>query len=615
MSRAAILLSLGLTVGALAGAPATAVAEVGDLEFRGCVTSEAESGPPPVGTGACRGAGALTPGGVDSGLHLPESVAVSPDGRSVYAVSGEDDSLARFDRDPGTGELSFGACISGQASIGAACSAVPAASFDGAGSGLDDPESVTVSPDGVSVYVTTRGDDSIVRFNRTPATGAVAFGGCVTGETETAAACTALDPAADGADTGFDDLKTKEVAISADGRSLYAGSELDDAVLRFDRNPFSGALAYEGCITGETESGPAGSGHCAAIATATPGGASSGLDSIRWVELSPDGRWLYALGQLDDAVARFARDPGTGTLAYAGCITAEIESTAACAPIPGAAPSGLDTGLDDPRAIGISTDGTQLLVGSGGDSAIASFTRDPASGDLGYLGCLSGEAESGPAPGSGACSLTPSAAPGAVDSGLRGIRDLELAADDRSFYVAAQFDGVVAEFERDPGGTFRLSSCHSGRIGPAACQPIGSATASGDDSGLADPETVAITADGTSLIASVEADSALAGFAREPFVAPPPPDTLAPETTITRRPKPNSKKRRAIVSFISNEPGSSFECSLDDDPFFGCNSPLRTRKLRRRRHTFEVRAVDAADNADPTPARAKWKVRRKKRRK
>jgi hypothetical protein len=148
----------------------------------------------------------------------------------------------------------------------------------------------------------------------------------------------------------------------------------------------------------------------------------------------------------------------------------------------------------------------------------------------------------------------------------------------------------------------------------SACVAVDPATASGDNSGLADPETVAVSPDGTSLYANVELDSAVAWFSREPLVAGPAPDTIAPDTTITGRPKPNTKRRRATFSFISTESGSSFVCSLDFDGFQPCGSPVRTRKLRRRRHTFEVRAVDAAGNFDSTPATAKWKVRRHKRR-
>jgi len=85
-----------------------------------------------------------------------------------------------------------------------------------------------------------------------------------------------------------------------------------------------------------------------------------------------------------------------------------------------------------------------------------------------------------------------------------------------------------------------------------------------------------------------------------------------PETTITKRPKAKTRKRRATLAFASSEPGSSFECSFDGDPFAGCVSP-KLKTLGKGRHVFKVRAIDPAGQADPTPAEASWKVKKRKR--
>jgi streptogramin lyase len=90
---------------------------------------------------------------------------------------------------------------------------------------------------------------------------------------------------------------------------------------------------------------------------------------------------------------------------------------------------------------------------------------------------------------------------------------------------------------------------------------------------------------------------------------PLPPDT-PPETTITKRPPNKSKKRQVKFRFTASEPGASFRCKLDRRPFRPCNSPHKLRHLKRGRHTFKVRAVDAAGNADPSPARDKFKIKR-----
>ena len=89
-------------------------------------------------------------------------------------------------------------------------------------------------------------------------------------------------------------------------------------------------------------------------------------------------------------------------------------------------------------------------------------------------------------------------------------------------------------------------------------------------------------------------------------------DTAAPETTITKPPNRRTTKRRATFEFTANEDGSTFECSLDGRAFAPCTSPF-ARRVKRGRHTFEVRATDPAGNTDPTPAKAVWKVRRKRR--
>jgi Trypsin len=92
--------------------------------------------------------------------------------------------------------------------------------------------------------------------------------------------------------------------------------------------------------------------------------------------------------------------------------------------------------------------------------------------------------------------------------------------------------------------------------------------------------------------------------------AGPGPDTSPPETTITKRPKNKKRKRKVRFEFISSEP-STFECSFDREPFRPCVSPV-TRKVGKGKHTFRVRAADAAGNVDGSPATDRWKVKKKK---
>jgi hypothetical protein len=110
-------------------------------------------------------------------------------------------------------------------------------------------------------------------------------------------------------------------------------------------------------------------------------------------------------------------------------------------------------------------------------------------------------------------------------------------------------------------------------------------------------------------------------FQNSDFPAPTPPgpepepepgDTTLPDTQITQGPKVKTSKKSATFAFTSSEAGSTFECKLDDGPFSPCTSP-RGVKVGKGKHSFAVRATDAAGNTDPTPATASWKVRKKKR--
>ena len=89
---------------------------------------------------------------------------------------------------------------------------------------------------------------------------------------------------------------------------------------------------------------------------------------------------------------------------------------------------------------------------------------------------------------------------------------------------------------------------------------------------------------------------------------PEPPDTTPPETTITKHPPAKTDGPRVKYRFVSSEAGSSFECRLDRGAFKPCSSPKRLKHLDRGRHTFRVRATDAAGNADQTPAVDRFKV-------
>jgi hypothetical protein len=84
-------------------------------------------------------------------------------------------------------------------------------------------------------------------------------------------------------------------------------------------------------------------------------------------------------------------------------------------------------------------------------------------------------------------------------------------------------------------------------------------------------------------------------------------DTSAPDTTITGSPSNPSNSSSASFTFTSTEAGS-FQCQLDGAGFVSCSSPQNYNNLSNSSHTFQVRAVDATGNIDPTPATYTWTI-------
>ncbi|WP_158617679.1 Ig-like domain-containing protein [Corallococcus sp. CA049B] len=85
-------------------------------------------------------------------------------------------------------------------------------------------------------------------------------------------------------------------------------------------------------------------------------------------------------------------------------------------------------------------------------------------------------------------------------------------------------------------------------------------------------------------------------------------DTDAPDTTIESGPAQPSNSPSATFEFSSTGGGIGYECSVDDGEFNSCDSPFTLDTLSEGEHTLAVRAVDAAGNADPTPAEYTWTV-------
>jgi hypothetical protein len=85
-------------------------------------------------------------------------------------------------------------------------------------------------------------------------------------------------------------------------------------------------------------------------------------------------------------------------------------------------------------------------------------------------------------------------------------------------------------------------------------------------------------------------------------------------TTSIRKRIVRSTQRRATFVFRSNGREMKFRCKLDRNPFTPCRSPRTYRNLAPGRHVFQVFAISAANNADPSPAIAKFTIPRPPRR-
>ncbi len=125
----------------------------GDLTPAGCI------GNPGNGPHSCIGA---------DGLDGADSVAVSPDGKSVYVASFTSGAVVVFRR-AANGDLTPAGCIGNSGTGPPSCIGAD---------GLQGADSVAVSPDGKSVYVASFLSEAVVVFRRA-ANGDLTPAGCI----------------------------------------------------------------------------------------------------------------------------------------------------------------------------------------------------------------------------------------------------------------------------------------------------------------------------------------------------------------------------------------------------------------------------------------------------
>ena len=88
-------------------------------------------------------------------------------------------------------------------------------------------------------------------------------------------------------------------------------------------------------------------------------------------------------------------------------------------------------------------------------------------------------------------------------------------------------------------------------------------------------------------------------------------DTSFPETEITTGLEIHQPAAMPHSSLPSSDPSAAFQCRLDSNAeaaFQACSTPKSYNNLVDGSHTFDVRAVLAPAQVDPTPARRTWTV-------
>jgi DNA-binding beta-propeller fold protein YncE len=230
------------------------------------------------------------------GLGTPYGIAVSPDGKNVYVASLGSEAIAELTRNTETGALEE---IPGHECIGSASSGCPVDTAVG----LKEVIGVVVSPpNGEDVYVAagakspTEGD--VAAFRRNEGTGVLEQ---LAGEQ----ACIGDGIAECTKGTAFEG--SEDLAISPDGKNIYANSYNEAAVIELSREtsgPKQGALKQLGggnaCVTSNTIAG------CTTAITL--------LGGPLGVAISPDGNNVYADSSSESAVSAFARNEATGAL-------------------------------------------------------------------------------------------------------------------------------------------------------------------------------------------------------------------------------------------------------------------------------------------------------------
>ncbi len=248
------------------------------------------------------------------GLTWAGALAMSNDGLFVYATSGisassSDDGIAVFSRNPNDGTLSFVQFVDGITE-------------------LNDPNAITISPDGRHVYVTcdNAGSDGIIIFSRDQNTGELTEVGSI------------VDGGLDAAGNTVGNIAgTVKVVVSSDNEFVYVASRFDDSVSVFERDRNTGNLTLVQELFDAVD-----------------------LNGASQLTLSPNGDFLYV--GLFEGIAVYSINAATGLLTHVENVDADS--------------------LSDMREMAITPDGKYLYAASNFDGKLNVFSRNTTTGEL-----------------------------------------------------------------------------------------------------------------------------------------------------------------------------------------------------------------------------------------
>ncbi len=263
-------------------------------------------------------------GGPIDGLFGASSVAVSPDGNSVYVASRYPGAIAVFDR-AGDGTLIF--------------KEVKKTGVGGV-TGLGGAHGVAVSSDGAHVYATASVDDAVAVFQRYTGANPATFGTLTQIQ---------VQPNVGGLDRAIGIAVSREVDALG-SRNVYVTGHTSDALVVYKRNIDDSSPDW---------------GKLTLLQTFVDGVDDvDGLNGARSVAVGSDGKQVYVAGEDDDALAIFSREEVGGTLVFVEARTDGV--------------GGVD-GMDQAYSVAVVREGRQIYVAGLGDNAVAAFARSSAS--------------------------------------------------------------------------------------------------------------------------------------------------------------------------------------------------------------------------------------------